>query len=39
VALSQHWRSSKTGNSRHEDHEDLPAILPTSPTTASRGKP
>jgi hypothetical protein len=39
VALSQHWRSNKTGNSRHEDHEDLHAILPTSPTTASRGKP
>jgi hypothetical protein len=39
VALSQHWRSSKTGNLRHEDQEDLRAILPTSPTTASRGKP
>jgi hypothetical protein len=24
---------------RHEDHEDRRAILPTSPTTASRGKP
>jgi hypothetical protein len=28
-----------TGNSRHEDHEDLQARLPTSPTTASRGRP
>jgi hypothetical protein len=29
----------QTGNSRHKDHEDLLAILPTSPTTAGRGKP
>jgi hypothetical protein len=29
----------QTGNSHHEDHEDLRAILPTSPTTAGRGKP
>jgi hypothetical protein len=29
----------QTGNSRHEDHKDLLAILPTSPTTAGIGKP
>jgi ABC-type phosphate/phosphonate transport system substrate-binding protein len=29
----------QTGNSRHEDQEDLLAILPASSTTAGSGKP